>query len=275
MGPEVLQDLWLVGDNYKLSSAGERFSIEAEGAVREVAARRVSCIMLDGNGAVTSAALLLASRWRIPVVLLGERLSTIMWTKPEGYVELVLSQAEVAKTPMKNEIAGEILKASRENARQALRYWFRDACDQLEAKLPPEELLKEVWPDHLTPYVYLKKLLVARVLADVVRAGLMPSIGFINSGANALAQDIAMEFEGAVPFYQALKLVYEGANLDVGEASGRREAARLMQERLEHKVATTSGREAQVRAWVVAQVKSLARTLTSKVVAYRAFSWRP
>ena len=271
---KVKRDLWLVGDEYRLSAVGERFRVEAGDLSVEVAARRVSSIVLDGFGSVTSASLFLASRWRIPVIVLDDELSAVLWTKPFHYVEVVLSQVEALNSPLKNVLARDVLEAYRVNVEEAIRYWLRERFEELKGLSQPEKLLENVYPRFLPSYLYLRKLLVAKVLAEVVKAGLCPSISFLSSGHDSLARDLALEFDGVVPLYVALKLAHEDASLSVSEGEGRRFLAKMLQDRLEEKVASRAGREASVSTWISVQVKSFARALRSRVVGYKPFTWR-
>jgi len=270
----VKRDLWLVGDEYRLSAVGERFRVEAGELSVEVAARRVSSIVLDGFGSVTSASLFLASRWRIPVIVLDDELSAVLWTKPFHYVEIALSQVEALNSPLKSVLARDVMEAHRVNVEEAVKYWLRERFEGLRSLPSPEKLLEHVCSRALPPYLYLKKLLIAKVLAEVVKAGLCPSISFLSSGHDALARDLALEFDGVVPLYLALKLACEDTSPSISEGEGRRFLAKMLQNRLEEKVASRAGREASISTWISVQVKSFARALRSRVVGYKPFTWR-
>lgn len=256
-----MQALWLVGANYRLSTKAERFLIEVGGTSKEVAARRVKAIVLDGEGEITSGALALAASQRIPVVVAGKQLAVVQSPRPLGYGELAIQQYEYIEQ-FREGLRKLLQRARRENQQEALRRLGFQEED-------PEQLMKKLTPRTRRYYSYMKKLTAAYILAHLTLHGLNPEITIESTESCGLAWDLEKEFDGPIPLYATLQAILEWGEPPQEEAQFRRTAATAIDQRL-----NTHHQGKPLAKWIENQVKTLARACRTPIFSYQPFTWR-
>lgn len=257
-----LRVLWVMGDEYFVGSKSERFRIKIEDKEVEYPARRAYCLVLDGDGSISSSALGLAKKFGVPVVLVCDHdVQGFMWLAHGKPIEPTLYQVHTYLN-VKEFFSSLFLGALKENYRKVLGVELEDELNKVREEIM--RTLGERWSQSARAKVEYARLLLSCVCwAALYRAGLNPDIGFLH---NKLCFDLACEFEHRV----ALKAVMVP---DVEGVEFRRAVAKSVDEALQEVVekGTLSSRPHSLLWHINAHAKSLASTLKSGLFSYRPF----
>lgn len=254
--------LWVLSDEYFIGRTGERFRIKAEDKEAEHPARRTYCLVLDGNGSISSSALGLAKRFGVPVVVVnGNDVSGFMWLTHGKPVEPILYQLH-AYLNVKEYFSSLFLNALKENYGKVLEVKLEGGLSEVREKII--RAMEERWSQSSRVKVEYARLLLSCVCwAALYRAGLDPNIGFLH---DKLCFDLACEFEHKVVLRAAAIPNLEGAEL-------RRAVAKSVDEALQEVIerGTLSPRPHSLLWHINAHAKSLASTLKSGLFSYKPF----
>ncbi|RLF09578.1 MAG: hypothetical protein DRJ62_06455 [Thermoprotei archaeon] len=260
----LYRPLWVVGSGYTLGVVGERFRVEVRGGARafEVAARRTYCVVLDGEGSLSSSAIGLARKYGVPLVLVnGLDVEGFTWISHGKSVEPLIYQVQ-AHLNVREHFSRIFLEALREGFRGKLQVELEGGLSEVRSAI--SRVIAERWGSSSKAKAeYARTLLAAICWAALYRAGLNPDVGFLH---DKLCFDLACEFEHIVVL-EALKAPdLEGAEL-------RRAVAKLVDSSLQATIqrATLSSRPHSLLWHVNAQARSLASTLRSGLFSYKPF----
>jgi len=259
MQPKIL---WAVGDKYFIGSLGERFRVRADGSAIELAARRTYCLVVDGNGQISSSAISLARRFDVPIVIIdGSNVEGFTWISHGKSVEPLIYQVH-AHLNLKSMLSSLFLKSLRENYERVLGVKLEG--DLSDVRRGIMRVLEERWsPSSRAKADYSRLLLSCVCWAALYKAGLNPDIGFLH---DKLCFDLACEFEHRVVLEAVGVPDLEGAELRRAIAKSVDRSLQAIIER-----GTLSSRPHSLLWHIHAHAKSLASTLKSGLFNYKPF----
>ena len=259
MQPKVL---WIVGDKYFIGSSGERFKVKVDELAVEFAARRAYCLVIDGDGLISSSAIGLARRFDVPIVIIdGSNIEGFTWISHGKSVEPLIYQVH-AHLNLKTMFSSLFLKSLRENYERVLGVKLEGDLSDVRSSIT--RILEERWTSSSRIKADYARLLLSCVCwAALYRAGLNPDIGFLH---DKLCFDLACEFEHRVVL-EAVKI----SNLEGAEL--RRAIAKSVDQSLQAVIerGTLSSRPHSLLWHIHAHAKSLASTLKSGLFNYKPF----
>lgn len=254
--------LWVLSDEYFIGRVSERFKITAEGKEVEYPARRAYCLVLNGDGSISSSALGLAKKFGVPVVLVcGNDVHGFTWIVHNKPIEPVLYQVH-AYLNVKEFFSSLFLEVLRKNYEKVLGIKLEGGLNEVREKIM--RTLEERWSHSAKSKAEYARLLLSCVCwAALYRAGLNPNIGFLH---NKLCFDLACEFEHKT----VLRAVVVP---DMNETELRKAVAKSVDEALQETVekGTLSSRPHSLLWHINVHAKSLASTLRSGLFSYRPF----
>lgn len=278
---------WIISSNYSIGKKSKRFIVEIDDSKFELAAASYELLVLHGDGAISSEALMLALEEDVNVVIIDNDFSLSWFSGFVKGVEYLLSQKSFAKLPDHPNAIIDTYILSGCNFLSEVGYQvdkelveYLLSIDDIERKfLEVFSRFESITLNLLSVELGLdtsiiRKLcslysafLEAEVLSAIIFSGLSPVIGFLNK--RMLYRDLSLEFKFPIVWKSVLNLRDEQIK-DLDSMENKRRVLRVLKGRMEE---VSSYYKVSYRELIRRRARLLASSMINPAIRYPATEW--